>query len=519
MKRLLIIIQLGLFFIPLQLISQTPISTQSQKRIALVIGNGNYLGSTLANPENDARAMRVALQNVGFTVLEYENLNQSQMKQAIDDFGLKLKDYDVGLFFYAGHGIQAKGYNYLIPVDAQLLSEAEVEYECVQADRILAKMEGTGTDVNIIILDACRNNPFERAWTRSTTGSGLAFMNAPKGTLIAYATSPGSTASDGSGRNGLYTSAILQSITIPNITIIQMFQQVRSIVNKASNEQQTPWESTSLIGDFYFNDNKISYNKVITESVTDSNLINESVNNLRIPPDGIMITSFKKEEIKSRGGNSVKDSLYFVTLNKGEDYKIKKNNYLGVFSTIYIPSVATGILDTLKDKIIGYIDIKNSYTDKSEGILKINNKYKNLDININQSYAKLKRSWISIFIISEIATIKLNPSTRISSLGLGCMIGKSFGGYFHIASSRFWGVPSDTTEIKLHNVFAISGGITKSLSARTTVGFGLGFIPNFGISFDLISSNRFGPHFQVLYGGYFSSNKSIGFDLGVGYIF
>lgn len=144
-----------------QITEQTII--QYQKKIALVIGNGNYESSVLANPENDARAMKTALQNVGFTVFEYENLNQIQMKKVIDDFGANLKNNDVGLFYYAGHGIQAKGYNYLIPVDAQLKSEQQVEYDCVQADRVLALMEASGSKVNLIILDACRNNPFERS--------------------------------------------------------------------------------------------------------------------------------------------------------------------------------------------------------------------------------------------------------------------------------------------------------------------------------------------------------------------
>jgi len=228
-------------------------SSQSEKKLALVIGNGNYAVSILSNPENDARAMADVLRKLGFIVIEYENLNQAQIKYVIDDFGLRLKGNDVGLFYYAGHGIQAKGYNYLIPVDAQLKTEEQVEYDCVRADRILALMETSGTKINIIILDACRNNPFERSWTRSTTGKGLAFMSAPRGTLIAYATAPGSTASDGSGMNGLYTSALLESIQIPDLTIIQMFQNVRNIVTKKSNDQQTPWESTSLTADFYFN--------------------------------------------------------------------------------------------------------------------------------------------------------------------------------------------------------------------------------------------------------------------------
>ena len=243
---------------PVPVIAQKaePRVSVSQKRLALVIGNGNYLSSVLANPENDARGMKAALEQYGFDVMKYENLNQSQMKQVMDEFGDRLKNYDIGLFFYAGHGIQAKGYNYLIPVDANLKSEEQVEYDCVQADRILALMEASGTEVNIIILDACRNNPFERSWTRAASGRGLAYMNAPSGTLIAYATAPGRTASDGSGRNGLYTSAILESIGIPDLTILQMFQNVRGIVSGASDKQQIPWESTSLTGDFYFNRNR-----------------------------------------------------------------------------------------------------------------------------------------------------------------------------------------------------------------------------------------------------------------------
>ncbi len=228
-------------------------SGQPQVRRALVIGNSIYHAGVLSNPGNDARAMADVLQKLGFKVYIYEDLGNAQIKKVIDDFGSILKGVDVALFYYAGHGIQAKGYNYLIPVDADLKSEEQVEYDCVRADRILALMETSGTKVNILILDACRNNPFERSWTRSPTGKGLAFMSAPRGSLIAYATAPGSTASDGSGKNGLYTSALLESIQIPDITITQMFQNVRNIVVQKSQEQQTPWESTSLTADFYFN--------------------------------------------------------------------------------------------------------------------------------------------------------------------------------------------------------------------------------------------------------------------------
>ena len=223
------------------------------KRLALVIGNGDYKwGNYLSNPENDARAMAKSLERLGFETLVFFNVNQVIMKQVIDDFGKRLRNFDTGLFFYAGHGIQVKGFNYLIPVDASLESEIDVEYNCVEAGRVLSRMEESGSKTNIVILDACRDNPFERSWTRKSRGQGLAFMNAPSGSLIAYATSPGSTASDGLGNNGLYTSSLLKYMSSSGLTILEIFQTVRSEVRFKSNNKQTPWESTSLEGNFYF---------------------------------------------------------------------------------------------------------------------------------------------------------------------------------------------------------------------------------------------------------------------------
>ena len=230
------------------------LSQTSEKRLALIIGNSEYtFGGSLANSVNDARAMQKSLESLGFKVFKFENSDQLTMKKAIDEFGRNLKNHTVGLFFYAGHGVQVNGSNYLIPINANLENENDVEYDAVRADRVLAKMESAGSKTNIIILDACRDNPFERSWRRGTKGNGLAFMNAPSGSIIAYATSPGSTASDGTGSNGLYTSAILQHIQTPNITIEQMFKRVRSTIIDWSGDKQVPWESTSLRGNFYFN--------------------------------------------------------------------------------------------------------------------------------------------------------------------------------------------------------------------------------------------------------------------------
>ena len=226
---------------------------KQEKRLALLIGNSNYqYAGKLDNPINDVRAIKKVLEQLGFTVLKYEDCSQNTMKRAIDKFGRQLKTKDVGLFFYAGHGVQVDGYNYLLPINAKLDNENDAEYDCVRAGRILAKMESAGSRTNIVILDACRANPFERAWRRGAKGSGLAFMNAPSGSLIAYSTAPGKTALDGGGKNSPYTTALLEHIDAPDITVLQMFQRVRSTVMSQSDKKQIPWESTSLRGDFYF---------------------------------------------------------------------------------------------------------------------------------------------------------------------------------------------------------------------------------------------------------------------------
>jgi uncharacterized protein (TIGR02145 family) len=253
MKSKVILILVLIVISRMDIISQTAEDLLTPKKIALVIGNGNYTSSILANPENDARAIADILQKLGFTVLAETNLDQKQMKMVIDDFSLKLENAEVALFFYAGHGTQSGGYNYLIPVDANLQSEAQIEYDCVPADRVMALMNESAAQVKIMILDACRNNPFENRWARAAAGKGLASMKAPKNTFIAYSTAPGSTASDGSGSNSVYTSALLESLLIPDLTIDQMFQNVGRLVSQKSGGQQIPWKSSSLIIDFYFN--------------------------------------------------------------------------------------------------------------------------------------------------------------------------------------------------------------------------------------------------------------------------
>jgi hypothetical protein len=220
----------------------------ADKRVALVIGNAKYPSAPLKNPVNDARDMAAALRKLGFEVIERTDASQKEMNRAIAQFGGKLTADSVALFYYAGHGMQVRGKNYLIPVDAQIDSEASVRVEAVDVDGILDQLYAS--PLNIVILDACRNNPFERRF-RGGAG-GLAQMEAPKGTLIAYATAPGKTAVDGAGRNGIYTLELLKLMQAPGLPIEQVFKRARANVARATADNQIPWEASSLTGDFYF---------------------------------------------------------------------------------------------------------------------------------------------------------------------------------------------------------------------------------------------------------------------------
>ncbi len=221
-----------------------------QHRLALVVGNSAYSTSPLRNPVNDARAMAEGLTNAGFEVILREDLSQNDMKRAIREFGRRLRNGGVGLFYYAGHGVQVEGRNYLIPVNAVINSEPEVEYESVDVGFVLAQMESARSRLNIVILDACRDNPFARSYRSAVRG--LASIDAPLGTLIAYSTAPGSVASDGDGDHGLFTEELIRNLQVPGLKIEDVFKRVRVGVQEKTAGRQVPWESSSLTGDFYF---------------------------------------------------------------------------------------------------------------------------------------------------------------------------------------------------------------------------------------------------------------------------
>jgi len=223
---------------------------ESEQRVALVIGNGAYEDAPLKNPVNDARTMSQALRDCGFQVIEKINVNRREMRQALREFESQIKQGGIGLFYFAGHGMQVRGRNFLIPVGADVQAENEVEDESIDASLVLRKMEDAGNRLNIVILDACRNNPFARSFRSSTRG--LAQMDAATGAILCYATAPGRVAEDGPGEHGLYTSMLLKHIKTPGVEIKELFMQVRVDVMGASSKQQVPWESSSLTGPFYF---------------------------------------------------------------------------------------------------------------------------------------------------------------------------------------------------------------------------------------------------------------------------
>ncbi len=223
----------------------------ASERVALLIGNNNYAAAPLRNAVNDAKDLADALKELGFKVIVRENAGRADMISAIREFGSALEGANTALFFYAGHAMQFKDRNYLVPIDAAMGSEEDVTFFSVEIGQVFDRMDRARTKFNFLVLDACRDNPFASSF--KVTSSGLAQMSSPTGTLIAYATSPGSVAADGFGRNGIYTKHILQNIKVPDLPVEIMFKRVREGVERETRRLQTPWDSSSLKGDFAFN--------------------------------------------------------------------------------------------------------------------------------------------------------------------------------------------------------------------------------------------------------------------------
>jgi len=238
------------FFSTLVFFALTLTSQAEQARIALIIGNGDYAIGKLKNPVNDAVLMEKTLKTKGFDVTTIKNASRRKMKRGIRGFTKKLVEGSVGLFYFAGHGIEFNGQNYLIPVDADIETEADVEFESINVGRVLSGLKQANNGLNLVILDACRNNPYARSFRSGSRG--LTRMQPASGSLILYATEPGNVASDGIDDNGVFTEHLVNAINQPSQSIEKVFKITAREVSKATNKKQTPYIEGVILGDFYF---------------------------------------------------------------------------------------------------------------------------------------------------------------------------------------------------------------------------------------------------------------------------
>ncbi len=215
-------------------------------RTALVIGNAAYSEAPLRNPANDANDVASMLTELGFDVTQHTNLDHKAMEDAIRAFGLRLRRGGVGLFYYAGHAVQVDGRNYLLPLRSGIKTRTDVKYHSVDLGFLLDAMGDANNSMNLVILDACRNNPFR--WYRGGN-RGLAQTPAPMGTLIAFSTAPGSVAADGDARNGVFTQHLLDSLQLPGLQIEEVLKRTRAAVMTATSRRQVPWENSSIVGE------------------------------------------------------------------------------------------------------------------------------------------------------------------------------------------------------------------------------------------------------------------------------
>jgi hypothetical protein len=233
---------------------------KNEKKVALVIGNSNYSGtlSKLKNPTNDARDVKRALEDIGFEVLYLTNGTRRNMLKSLKDFSNKLQYAGIGLFYFSGHGIEVNKKNYLMPIGNDISNIADVEFESVSVVRIIKNMQQSRTRLNMVVLDACRNDPFHKG-----AGVGGLSSSSADGTLIAYATKPGGVAQDNSNqRNGMYTKHFLKYIKKANLNQRDFFYKIRESVYKDTNGRQRPYVSDGTLGDFYFVvDDSVSYTK------------------------------------------------------------------------------------------------------------------------------------------------------------------------------------------------------------------------------------------------------------------
>ena len=364
--------------------------------LALIIGNGEYEDSSnnLKNPINDANDLSNVLLRLGYIVNSYTNIDLQDLDVKITKFGKQLDNFDVGIFYYAGHGLQIEGENFITATNTNFESEISVKYSSITLNKVLAYMDKAKNETNILILDACRDNPYDKKWDRSIAEQGLAPMYAPKGTLIAYATSPGEKAKDGLGNNGLYTAALLKHIIEKNVPVEEFFKRVRSSVFAFSIGKQTSWEHTSLTGTFVFNSGHLSHStdvpytgdaiveekfelkndKEITNIIKDLKSHNWYVQNPAIQKiKGIVPNECSKDELFVLGRNILQtahggenDANYFMSdLSSNLDkFNLDNENHVlnGILFEIYFNSKGIFRGEFIKYSYLSHISKLCSYS-------------------------------------------------------------------------------------------------------------------------------------------------------------
>ena len=294
-----------------------------ETRVALVIGNGSYKNSPLKNPVNDARDMAVKLRGLGFTVIERNNLVVKQIGGTLREFRSKLTPGSVALIYYAGHGLQIKGDNYFPTVDADITGEEDVPNQSLAMKQIMDVLGDAKTRLNLVFLDACRNNPYSRSFRSGS--DGLSKVNAPTGTLISFATRPGSVAADGVGRNGLYTGALLEAMDNRGQPIEQVLKRVVTSVKAGSRNQQEPWMEGSIEGEFCFGNCTtvaqvgVSDDRALWDSVKDSRDVNDLNAYLKKFPQGLF-SEVVKNRLKSAEVNAPKP---FPVTTSNQDFSFR----------------------------------------------------------------------------------------------------------------------------------------------------------------------------------------------------
>lgn len=281
------------------------VNAQKEKRLALVIGNANYDEGALKNPVNDALLMAKTLKELNFDVILDTNIaNRRAFINKITEFGVKRPNYDVGFVFYAGHGVQVGGENFLLPTKEEFKSENDIRDYALSVQNIMRHLTAKSDQVNVLILDACRNNPFESNWnsTRSIAGSGLAKMQAPSGSLIAFSTTAGNTAPDGDGKNSIYCQSLAKNMLLEGVNLDQVFRNVRAEVLELTNKKQMTEESTQLTGKtFYLVENNFTEELATIDSLYAKEMYTEALESI-----SELIT--RKEEIY----NSAQPSDYYM---------------------------------------------------------------------------------------------------------------------------------------------------------------------------------------------------------------